>query len=67
MLKHHVSGLPVVDGAGGLVGIVSEGDFLRRSEIGTQRRRGRWLSLFWGPDPRLAISSTNMAARYRKS
>ncbi len=49
MLKHHVSGLPVVDGAGGLVGIVSEGDFLRRSEIGTQRRRGRWLSFILGP------------------
>jgi CBS domain-containing protein len=49
MLKHHVSGLPVVDAAGNLVGIVSEGDFLRRSEIGTQRRRGRWLSFIFGP------------------
>lgn len=49
MLKHHVSGLPVVDAAGKLVGIVSEGDFLRRSEIGTQRRRNRWLSFLFGP------------------
>jgi CBS domain-containing protein len=49
MLKHHVSGLPVVDAADKLVGIVSEGDFLRRSEIGTQRRRGRWLSFIFGP------------------
>ena len=49
MLKHHVSGLPVVDTAGRLVGVVSEGDFLRRSEIGTQRRRGRWLSFIFGP------------------
>lgn len=38
MLRRHVSGLPVVDTAGKLVGIVSEGDFLRRSEIGTQRK-----------------------------
>ena len=46
MLRWHVSGLPVVDAAGKLVGIVSEGDFLRRGEIGTQRKRGRWLK-FW--------------------
>ena len=43
MLRQHVSGLPVVDAAGKLVGIVSEGDFIRRGEIGTQRKRGRWL------------------------
>ena len=41
MLEHHISGLPVLDDGGKLVGIVSEGDFLRRSEIGTQRRRPR--------------------------
>ena len=41
MLEHHISGLPVLDKPGRLVGIVSEGDFLRRSEIGTQRRRPR--------------------------
>jgi CBS domain-containing protein len=49
MLRRHVSGLPVVDAAGKLVGIVSEGDFIRRSEIGTQRRRGRWLRFMVGP------------------
>jgi len=43
MLKHHVSALPVVDKSGTLVGIISEGDFLHRSEIGTQRKRSRWL------------------------
>ena len=48
-LRRHVSGPPVVDGAGKLVGIVSEGDFIRRSEIGTQRRRGRWLRFIVGP------------------
>ncbi len=49
MIDHHVSGLPVVDGRGTLVGIVSESDFLRRSEIGTQRRRPGWLQFLAGP------------------
>lgn len=49
MLQHHISGLPVVDRAGKLIGIVSEGDFIRRSEIGTQRKRGRWLKFLLGP------------------
>jgi CBS domain-containing protein len=49
MLQNHVSGLPVVNTGGKLVGIVSEGDFIRRAEIGTQRKRGRWLKLLLGP------------------
>jgi len=49
MLQRHVSGLPVVDAAGKLVGIISEGDFIRRSEIGTQRKRGRLLKVILGP------------------
>jgi CBS domain-containing protein len=49
MLQRHVSGLPVMDAAGKLVGIVSEGDFLRRSEIGTRRKRSRWLQFILGP------------------
>jgi CBS domain-containing protein len=49
MLQRHVSGLPVVDTNGKLVGIVSEGDFIRRSEIGTGRKRGRWLRFILGP------------------
>jgi CBS domain-containing protein len=49
MLQKHVSGLPVVDASGKLVGIVSEGDFIRRSEIGTQRKRGRFLKFILGP------------------
>jgi CBS domain-containing protein len=48
MLRHHVSGLPVVDAAGKLLGIVSEGDFIRRGEIGTPRKRGRWLKVLLG-------------------
>lgn len=48
MLEQHISGLPVLDKSGKLVGILSEGDFLRRSEIGTQRRRARWLQFLMG-------------------
>jgi len=49
MLRRHVSGLPVVDANGNLVGIITESDFIRRSEIGTQRRRSRFLRLILGP------------------
>jgi CBS domain-containing protein len=48
MLQRHISGLPVVSSAGHLVGIISEGDFIRRSEIGTQRRRGRFMKFILG-------------------
>ena len=59
MLQHRISGLPVVDSAGKLVGIVSEGDFLRRGETQTQRRRSRWLEFLIGPG--------KMAAEYTRS
>jgi CBS domain-containing protein len=48
MLQNRISGLPVVDPAGHLVGMVTEGDFLRRSETGTQRKRPRWLEFITG-------------------
>jgi CBS domain-containing protein len=49
MLQNHVSGLPVIDRSGALVGVVTEGDFLRRSETGTERKRPRWLEFLLGP------------------
>jgi CBS domain-containing protein len=49
MLDNHISGLPVVDGSGNLVGIVTEGDFLRRNETGNLRRRPHWLEFCLGP------------------
>jgi len=49
MLEAHISGLPVLDDQNKLVGIVSESDFLRRSEIGTGRKRPGWLQFFIGP------------------
>jgi CBS domain-containing protein len=49
MLVNGVSGLPVIDQHGSLVGIVTEGDFLRRVETGTEKKRPKWLELFVGP------------------
>jgi CBS domain-containing protein len=49
MLDHRVSGLPVVDEDGKVVGILTEGDLLRRSETGTEKQRPRWLEVLMGP------------------
>lgn len=49
MLQNKISGLPVVDSLGHLVGILTEGDFLRRAETGTEHHRARWLEFFMGP------------------
>lgn len=48
LLGRGISGVPVVDGEGKLVGVVSEGDLLRRAELGTQKQRGSWLTFFTG-------------------
>ena len=50
MLQHRVSGLPVVDEEQALVGILTEGDLLRRVEIGTERKHNRWLSFLLNMD-----------------
>jgi CBS domain-containing protein len=49
MLDNKISGLPVIDEAGRLVGILTEGDLLRRGETGTERHRARWLEVLMGP------------------
>jgi CBS-domain-containing membrane protein len=49
MLQNRISGLPVINKEGTLVGMVTEGDFLRRGELGTQRRRPKWLEFIVGP------------------
>jgi CBS domain-containing protein len=62
MLQRRISGLPVIDKQGRLVGMVSEGDFLRRAETGTQRQRSRWLEFWMGPG-RLADEYTRSHGR----
>ncbi|ACC74887.1 CBS domain-containing protein [Paraburkholderia phymatum] len=46
LVDNRISGMPVVDASGGLVGMVSEGDLLHRVETGTETRRSRWLEVF---------------------
>ena len=62
MLQKKISGLPVVDGLGNLVGVVTEGDFLRRAEIGTKRERPMWVEFFIGPG-RLADEYVQFSGR----
>ncbi len=50
LLAHNIGGLPVVDRSGKLTGMLSEGDFIRRVELGTEKRRNRWLSALAGTD-----------------
>jgi CBS domain-containing protein len=58
MLENRISALPVLDQAGALVGIISEGDLLRRAELGIEHRRSRWMEL--------GFSGVHLAADYVK-
>jgi len=61
LAERGISGVPVVDAAGGVVGIVSEGDLLHRTEIGTERRPKRRRS-WW-----LDSIASDLASDYVKS
>ncbi len=52
LLSCNISGVPVIDAGGNLIGLVSEGDLMRRRESGTERQRSWWLSLLTSPDER---------------
>ncbi|TKC92564.1 CBS domain-containing protein [Trinickia terrae] len=59
LADHHISGMPVVDADGKMIGIVSAGDLLHRAELGTGAKRRPWW-LDW-------LSSTrDLAATYVK-
>jgi CBS domain-containing protein len=45
LLDNGISGVPVIDDKGRLVGMVTEDDLLRRPELGTEHRRSWWLSM----------------------
>jgi CBS domain-containing protein len=50
LLDRHISAVPVVDGDGILLGVVSEGDLIRRADSGTERHPSWWLSLVSDPE-----------------
>lgn len=54
MIARGVSAVPVVDAEGHVLGIVSEGDLLRRPELGTERQPSWWLRLLGMPEERAA-------------
>src|ERR1700731_3652930 len=65
MLSRHISGLFVVDRTGELAGVVTEGDLLRRDELGTERNRPWWLRLLASP-ARQAAAFTQANGRHRR-
>lgn len=50
LLENRISAVPMVDDGGKLVGMISEGDLMHRSEAGTERQRSWWLRLMAGDD-----------------
>ena len=48
MLRSRVSALFVFDADNAVSGVLSEGDLLRRSELGSERKRPHWLELLLG-------------------
>jgi len=52
MLERRISGMPVVDDKGRILGIVSEGDLIRRPEIETDRAPAGWLHVFLSDEER---------------
>ncbi len=50
MMEKNISGVPVVNDDGAIVGIVSEGDLLHRAEVGTERKHKWWFQFFADSD-----------------
>jgi CBS domain-containing protein len=49
MVRHQISAVPIIERGRRVVGIISEGDLVRRAETGTERKRSTWLDLFVDP------------------
>ena len=51
LLKNRISAVPVVSRDGKLIGIISEGDLIRRAETDTEHHRSWWMQLLMGRGP----------------
>lgn len=56
LVERRISGVPVVDAENTVLGMISEGDLLRRAEIATEKQRSSWLELF--------VSGAQLASEY---
>lgn len=65
LLARNISAMPVVDDRGHVVGIVSEGDLMRRSENDTERQPSWWIRVFAEPEDRARdyVKTHGMCAR----
>lgn len=63
MLEKRISGMPVVDANGRLVGVFTEGDLLRRTELGTDRKGGGWVEFLFGSGRRATDYAHSHAVR----
>jgi len=59
LVDRGLSGLPILGDGGQILGVVTEGDLLRRIETRTERQRSMWSRLF--------TSNSKLAAEYLKS
>jgi CBS domain-containing protein len=64
LVEKRISAVPVVGGKGELLGIVSEGDLLRRAEVGTEKRRSWWLEAWMSKE---ALANDFVKSHARKA
>ena len=62
-VQRRISGAPVVDDSGKLIGVVSEGDLMFRSEIGTERPHPYWFLEYAGKEH---LAAENVKTRARR-
>lgn len=65
MMDNHISAVPILDDNGAIIGVISEGDLLRRVEGFAQTNKSWWLSLFSEPQ-NSAAHFVEVRAKYAK-
>ncbi|MEG2430183.1 MAG: CBS domain-containing protein [Acinetobacter sp.] len=65
LLQLRISGMPVINEKGEMTGMVTEGDLLRRKELGTEVKRPHWLAVMLSTG-KLAREYTHSHASFAK-